>query len=255
MRWFFLKVPQRILVTVHGSFKSTISSLAVYFLRKAQMRSIFENSSRMSMKIPGVPGLFVNTYEDHSLLLSREGVPSLIVVAGRQIVTADDLEVLALGTSAEFADGGSLKETVGYVRAHRAIPVIPWGFGKWLGKRGRTLMQFLNTDDSKELFLGDNSGRLRYGKQPGLFKVASSRGMRILPGSDPLPFKSQMRFPGRYGLALSGEIDLNKPAEGLKELLSERATQLRRFGGCSGILSFCYYQLAMQLNKRMRKRG
>ena len=59
----------------------------------------------------------------------------MIIVAGRQLVTAEGLELLALMTADKFEDGMSLEEAVGKVTGSGGIAVCPWGAGKWLGRR------------------------------------------------------------------------------------------------------------------------
>lgn len=52
-------------------------------------------------------------------------------MAGRQIVTAEKLEVLALGTDLDIDDGRPIREVLSLVTENGGLPVIPWGAGKW----------------------------------------------------------------------------------------------------------------------------
>ncbi len=74
------------------------------------------------------------TSEDCSLCARSSAAESLMIIAGRQIVTREDLEVLALCTDASFEDGLPLRASVDAVRNATSVPVIPWGAGKWIGK-------------------------------------------------------------------------------------------------------------------------
>ena len=76
---------------------------------------------------------FHHTGESVSLS-ARSGHKSLIIIAGRQIETAEGLEVLALSTTDNFGSGVPIIDLIKEVKEHDAIPVIPWGFGKWLGR-------------------------------------------------------------------------------------------------------------------------
>ncbi|BCL61860.1 hypothetical protein DGMP_25530 [Desulfomarina profundi] len=69
------------------------------------------------------------TMEEESLLLCHEEWPDvrLFVVAGRQIVTAERLEVLALGTTTEFDDGTPIIRTIELVHQEKGLAVLPWG--------------------------------------------------------------------------------------------------------------------------------
>lgn len=194
---------------------------------------------------------FRRTDEEDSLLAIENNVVRMIFVAGRQIVAAEDLEVLAIGAAGEFADRRPLAETVDAVRAAGALPVVPWGFGKWWFGRGKVLDELVLVQKPGEFFLGDNRARLRGTPRPAPFGRAEARGIRVLPGTDPLPFPNQAATPGSYGFALEGELDPDRPAASLKERLRDPATPLRPYGRGEGILRFLRNQLAMQLRKRL----
>ena len=55
----------------------------------------------------------------------------LAVIAGRQIVSRERIEVLALGADAAVADGAPLDATLAAVRAAGALPVIAGAPGQW----------------------------------------------------------------------------------------------------------------------------
>ncbi len=83
------------------------------------------------------------TEESSSLEVRRAQGESLFIIAGRQIVTQEKLEVLALLSDAPFKDGLALSQAVEEILAAGALPVIPWGVGKWLGQRGTLLTKFI----------------------------------------------------------------------------------------------------------------
>ena len=193
---------------------------------------------------------FSKTLEEHSLLARKGGFPTLLIIAGRQIVTRERLEVLALGCHKEFTEGLSLAETVERVEAQGALPVVPWGFGKWTGKRGKILASFLTSREERRLFLGDNSGRPQLSKKPPLFDLARSLGIFVLPGSDPLPFKAQAKNCGRYGFYLTGKRDENYPGKVLKEMICDLKVQPPIYGHREGLMNFLRYQIAIQIGKQ-----
>lgn len=168
---------------------------------------------------------FQRTAEDCSLnACNREG-RKLLLVAGRQIVTVEGLEVLALSCSREFPDGLDLAATVARSRESDAITVIPWGFGKWWFRRGALLRAFLRSSDADGVYLGDNGGRMYQLPRSSLFGLAEDNGMFILPGSDPLPFPFATAKVGSFGFALTGQIDADVPVRGLKALLAAQMSQ------------------------------
>jgi hypothetical protein len=195
------------------------------------------------------------TGENCSVYAKHSTGQGIFIFAGRQIVTAEDLEVLALLTAEEFADGLPIEKTIQQVISNGGIPVLPWGFGKWMGERGTIINRLLEQKESFPLFLGDNGGRPTFWSQPIYFKQAEALGFKILPGTDPLPFASESWRPGSFGFALQGTIDPNKPAQSIKEILLDPNTQLQSYGTQETPLRFIRNQIAMQLVKRMRKKG
>jgi hypothetical protein len=191
------------------------------------------------------------TDEENSLWARRNSAEALLVVAGRQIVTAEDLEVLALITNHHFEDGHSLDCSLDQVTKSGAIPVIAWGFGKWIGRRGKIVETQVRNADEGDFFLGENGGCARCIPRPRHFRTAKEKGIRTLPGSDPLPFSREASCPGSYGIALRGRMSLSHPAEDLRALLqSSSVSSSMPFGEPRSFLVFAKNQLAMQAMKR-----
>ena len=97
--------------------------------------------------------------------------------------------------------------------------------------------------------MGDNGNRLRFSPTPPLFHLAARRGIRDLPGSDPLPFPGEAKRVGRYGFVVRGEISRTTPARDLKMML-ESPLALDRFGHLESLGRFLRSQSAMQWRKR-----
>ena len=190
------------------------------------------------------------TAEDESVLVSRTGDTTIVVVAGTQIVTRERLEVLALGSRAEFGSGLSLSEALSAVSASGAIPVIPWGFGKWWSARGRLVDALLRGPVVPRFFLGDNGGRPRIAPAPRLFQLAAERGVGVLPGSDPLPFPNQVCKVGGYGFALRGAFSPDRPAASVKRILAGLTRSPEPFGRRESVPGFLRAQIGMQWRLR-----
>ena len=197
------------------------------------------------------PWTFTATDEQGSLL-ARRGPHEILVVAGRQVATQEGLEVLALGTTSTFPDGLELADTIEMVREQGALAVIPWGFGKWWFSRGRLVRQLVESTQSGTMFLGDNSGRLRFGRRPGILARAAARDMLVLPGSDPLPFPAQVKKPGAYGFAVRCAIDESRPAGSIKDHLRALREQPAVYGERERLWSFLRNQVMMQMRKHGR---
>jgi len=197
---------------------------------------------------------FHRTNENCSLLARCNGGQGLYVIAGRQIVTAEDLEVLALATDRGFEDGAPLEDVIETVKNNGAIPVIPWGPGKWMGHRGMILKDLLKAVKEPGLFLGDNGGRPIFWARPSHFKEAEAKGIRILSGSDPLPFASESRRPGSFGFSVEASITHEQPAKDIRRILLDPTTYPRAYGALENPYRFFLNQLAMQMTKQLRKR-
>lgn len=200
---------------------------------------------------------FRETLEDCALRLEKkqqqQQQQNLFLFAGSQIVTYEKLEVLALLCKTRIPDGLTLKETIDQVTRNGGLPVIPWGFGKWIGHRGEILNHFLSKTNPNEVFLGDNSGRPSFWKNSPIFAKAQKSGIKILPGTDPLPFPQQAKRPGSYGFLLEGFLDNDQPAKSFKHALLSTQTQPISYGSLEKPLVFLQNQIKMQTLKRIRK--
>lgn len=195
---------------------------------------------------------FGRTDEDCSILASRGRADELALIAGRQIETAEGVEVLALACAEIFPDGRPLAATIAAVIEAGAIPVLPWGFGKWWLRRGALVTERLGSSEHPTIFLGDNSGRAQAAPPPRHFRLAAARGVMVLPGTDPLPFPDQADKPGSYGFRLDGELDPRCPAAGLKDILRALPDQPPVFGRRESLGRFSLNQVRMQLRKHLR---
>ena len=187
------------------------------------------------------------TEENESLIAIGPAGERLILLSGRQVVTAERLELLALGTREEFAQGTSLTDLVTRVKAAGGLPVIPWGFGKWSGRRGAVLKQFLLQEHSVRFFLGDNGGRPGFLPTPKAFGLAAEQGIPVLPGSDPLPFSNEELRIGAQGFALEGELSERQPASELRRLLLQPAPRITPFGRRETLGRFLRNQVGLRL--------
>lgn len=184
--------------------------------------------------------------------VARDG-ERLIVCAGRQIATRERLEVLALLTDASFDDGGELRETMARVRDAGGVPVIPWGFGKWLGRRAEILAGAMEAWRARgeRVLLGDNGNRLRRGGGPAPFEEVRREGGLVVPGSDPLPFRSHERRGGTYGFIGPVDLDPDRPASSLRDYLRSADGPLEVFGRRVGPARFVTDQVVLQVRQRL----
>jgi hypothetical protein len=193
---------------------------------------------------------FAPTAEPEALHARRGDGSELLIVAGRQIVTREKLEILALGTIATFADGHSIEESLSEIRAAGGLAILPWGVGKWWGSRGALMDDVLRQTDHRDVLLGDNSGRPWFFPLPKQFRDAGSRGRRILPGSDPLPFAREAGRAGSVGMIVRAALPETSPATAIKELLRDESTRMTPYMRLERLVPFVRNQVGMQLRKR-----
>lgn len=174
---------------------------------------------------------------------------TIYVLDGQQVKTANGLEVLALAPATEFEEGQPFAATLEGVLQSGAVTVIPWGFGKWLGHRGRQVEGALAVASRGTLFFGDNSSRPGPLPEPKLFHAARARGVFVLPGSDPMPLPEQERSIGRFGFVLDG-FDPGAPVESIRRSLGDLRQQPVVFGNRDNLLRSVYMQIRLRLGRR-----
>ena len=197
---------------------------------------------------------FRRSGDDRCLIAYHPNLGEINIVAGRQIVTAERLEILALGSTAKWEDGLAASDIVELVTSSGAIPVLPWGFGKWLGRRRYAVESLIGKFGDGSLYLGDNSGRPRMLPDPAEFGAAKGSSMRILPGSDPLPFSSESDRAGSFGFYIDDVADSKGVWTGLCTVLQQGEGSLHSYGSLESPLRFVRNQVAMQYVTRVANR-
>jgi len=148
------------------------------------------------------------------------GIGQVCLVAGRQIVTRERLEILALAMRAKIPDGLPARDVIQKVVEAGGIPVLAWSPGKWLFARGRLARDLIANDQGQSLCLGDTTLRPTLWPEPRLMRRARARGMAVIPGSDPLPFAGEERYAGTYGFIYQGAFDVERPAASISRMLA-----------------------------------
>ena len=226
-----------------------------------QDKSLTAEQERLS-QIPGY------TYSDcHSMepfsgcVTHNESGFAIEMIWGHQIVTAENLELLCFNLPTDVQRGIALADLLEIMNHEDAFAILPWGFGKWWGRRGRVVDQTLvqygvndpNTQKDLALFVGDNGGRPRLTASgfpiPGLIDQAVKAGIWNISGSDPLPFSAQASKPGSHGVILQGAYDASRPHRSVNALLRALSEQPGVFGAGERWVDFFKSQVRMQLRK------
>jgi hypothetical protein len=211
-----------------------------YGVDKFDELTILADACSANTKETGAAWSFDHTGDDERLIAGHPVLGKVEIVAGRQIVTAERLEVLALGSVEIWEDGLPASDIIESVIISGAIPVLPWGFGKWLGRRRRVVNALIDTFGEDLLHVGDNSGRPNFIREPSEFALAREFGMKILPGSDPLPFESEFNKGGEW--------------PSIRSLLRNVDVRIHHYGSLESPLRFVRNQVAMQYVTRVSKR-
>lgn len=171
---------------------------------------------------------FRPTAEKNTLLAQAPEGHQIVLVLGHQVVSAEGIEVLGYTPHRNLSSGPVADQIVANILAADGIAIIPWGFGKWLGRRKSAVIRLVETWGNN-LSLGDNGGRSLFFSSPAIFESARQKGIRILPGSDPLPIVGESERVGTCGFCLEGMLDKNAPLGHIVQALRRPRHEVRRF--------------------------
>lgn len=192
------------------------------------------------------------TDEKKAVVVLRRGEPVLYIMPGRQIITREGLELCALITHYEIADRKyAAKDAIKILKEAGAIVALNWAPGKWLFNRGRIVRNLIE-EAAEELFISDTTMRPALLPTPPLMRRAVQYGMRLLYGSDPLPFKGEEKIFASYGGIVEGDFIPNRPASSLLNLLKNKTTIITPYGRRSNMALFAWRQWRIMQEKRKR---
>ena len=189
------------------------------------------------------------TEEKMSLVFSDGDSDRLTVIAGRQIVSAERLEVLALGHNGTYPDGLPLMTVLSDINTNGALAVLPWGVGKWMGARRRIINSLIKEATSPTFFLADSANRPFFWPLPNFFTGPLLQHSTNPAGSDPLPLRHQEKRIGSRGFLLPGPLDPLRPFAMLRAQLLTTRTPVPTFGRQVGFFDFFSHQTALRLRR------
>ena len=184
-----------------------------------------------------VPGCGVEPAEPGAVRIAFDAAPACYLFAGRQIVTAERIEILALLAGGPFEDGLSAADTVAAVRDAGGVPVLSWAPGKWFGARGRAVRALIAAARPGDLALGDTTLRPPVWREPVIMREARQAGFTVLCGSDPLPFAGEEQRLGIYASRFAEDLDEARPVTSVRRLLGSAQPGAAAAGRRGGTLS------------------
>lgn len=230
---------------------ASLATPGVLLLASPSGVSEFQRLQKTASDSGSIGGWLLAPAGADAVIANRQNQPPLLLVAGRQIRTGNRLEVLALATQSSFDDGMTLRSTIRHVLDSGGVAVIPWGFGKWRGARGREVRVVLHEFAEEPVWLGDSAGRLDVGPTPPLLQDAERDGRIVLPGSDPLPLRGHEHRLGRCGFGLHVDPLGADPAIRIRTALRTLDESPPRYGSYERLLPFLDAQIRMQIARLM----
>ncbi len=172
------------------------------------------------------------------------------ILAGRQIIVVENLEICALATTFSVPDKSlDAATTIDAINKAGGIAAVNWAPGKWFGRRGDVVQSLFSEFSPDELFISDTTMRPTIWPTPKLMQKAGDKGFRILSGSDPLPFRGEESKIASYTSLVKGDFDPAHPATFLKQILRSRESSIKTCGRRSGPFSFVKRQSKIMLVK------
>ena len=196
-------------------------------------------------------GYTLNTSDEkETLIIEKDGTPILFILAGRQIVTQEGLEVMSLASTLFIEDRTkSTAQVIEHINKNGGVALINWAPAKWFFSRGKVVDKMLDIFSPDELLIGDTSLRTTMWQLPKLMSKAIKKGFKIIAGSDPLPFENEEKLIGTYCFQLTGKFDEKQPAASIRQLLKSSASDISIKGKRNGLIKFLKRQIRIMLVK------
>jgi len=195
--------------------------------------------------VPGNDGL--------SLSFVQQGICRLCLIAGKQIVTRERIEILGVPLMQTIPDNLPAQDVINCIVENNGIPVLPWAPGKWFFRRGRLVKELIDNSSPTELAVCDTSLRPILWPLPALMRRAGKKGLVFIAGSDPLPLPGEEKQMGSYGFVYNGPFDKEQPAHSVRQLLSSSPDAIIPAGRRNNILQV-FHRLKNNIVKRRKEK-
>ncbi len=180
--------------------------------------------------------------------LSR-GSDRIGVIAGRQLVSCERIEVMTLGRPRGAIRGEPLAKIIERLRDEQRPAILPWAPGKWWGSRGQILNRLLCSGEG--LVVADSSLRPRGYPVPALMRRAMALGIPVAAGSDPLCHPSEWIRIGSYVTRLAAPMPVAEAewSSWLASALMDRSVKRELLGRRPG-----WVETFLRILRHMRSR-
>lgn len=194
----FYDVPRLLLAALDHMPRSAPTDLRVLGLAERADCAFFQALAQDEIRLPEdwriaawdpAGGVKIRHVPDHR---------DLWILAGRQIIAAERIEVCAMFSDDPIPDGLPARDIVQTILSRGGWPALNWSPGKWLFERGRLIQSLVREFPPSQLALIDSSLRPVGWPAPALYAAARKQGRAVLAGSDPLPFPGEETRAGSY---------------------------------------------------------
>jgi hypothetical protein len=232
----FHDVPCLLLATLDHMPRVSPTDLRVLCLAERSDCSFFQALAQDEIRLPGdrwkivawdsAGGVKIRHLPDHR---------DLWILAGRQIVSSERIEICSLFSDEPISDGRPAREVIRAILATGGLPALDWAPGKWLFERGKLVRTLVSEFSPSQLLLIDTSLRPLGWPAPRLYAAARRQGRAVLAGSDPLPFAGEENLAGSWHCSFSipAPDDPARIVAPLKAVLTTGARAIE-FGGRRG---------------------
>jgi hypothetical protein len=175
----------------------------------------------------------------------------MVCLTGQQVNTSEKLELLLFGHDEPYLQESLLRSVEKSVKQGSLI-IIPWGVGKWLGKRGRLVLDLMEHEELTGYMLGDNGNRPVVWKKIPQFIRARKKNIPIIGGTDPLFLPGQIQRVGSYGTVVSEKTTGYYSVSDIRQLF-QKNNSMKNYGALQNLHSFITAQIALRLMKAKKK--
>jgi hypothetical protein len=192
----------------------------------------------------------VSEHQDvNSVLLRKNAMQQMLIIRGHQLITSENLEALVIGCSVSADDEHQPVDDIIQAYKQKALIILPWAVGKWLGKRGQIINKMMEKYNSTDFCLGDNGGRPWIWKKIPQFDKAQKIGFPILRGSDPLPLPGEERQAGHYGFTINGGNMTELTGGSVIKQVRSELEHISEFGRQESLFRFILNQIKLRIQK------
>ncbi len=232
-----------------AAVKTAGNPLTVWLLTERWDCNLFKQLAETSKKA-AIGGYEIMATPEKEAILARSGKHEHLILAGRQLVSRDGLEVLALATSVTIKDRAfTTAELIQKVNAAKGVAILNWAPGKWFFKRGKIVQEIFEKFTPNEVLIGDNPLRHQFWPKPKLMQAAIAAGFKLIAGSDPLPFLKEEKYIGSYGFQVKSDFDAKHPVTSIRNLLLQPAVAAHLVGRRNNLFTFAYRETRIMLKK------